>query len=360
MRGSLRPTVQLTGELDAVRAQRIIVPRTPLWEMAIRWMESDGAEVAAGQIVLELDNSQFAGDLENRRLAESSAVNELMRKEADLEASLADKALVLEQARVDLQKARIEAAVPQEILGRREYEELQLELSRTAVRGEKAQDDLEATRAAGGAELQQLRLAHRKAADDVVVAERAIEALTLRAPSDGILVVARNEREGRKYQTGDTAWVGLAVMSIPDLDAMQVEAWLSDVDDGRVVPGMRAESRLDAWPERVFTGTVIDVSPIAVEQARDSLRRAFRVRVGLDEPDPELMRPGMSVRAEIGAAPLEDVLIVARTAVDFESATPQVRLGDGSVVEVQLGPCDAQRCVVVEGLREGQQVRTHG
>ncbi len=77
--GTFQQRLLLTGELKATRAAPVIVPRTPNWQMPIRWMEADGAAVTAGQRVLELDNTQFTGDLEQKRLAESKAVNDLMR-----------------------------------------------------------------------------------------------------------------------------------------------------------------------------------------------------------------------------------------------------------------------------------------
>ena len=72
-------------------------------------------------------------------------------------------------------------------------------------------------------------------------------------------VVAENRREGRKYQVGDNVWVGLAVMRIPDLNAMKVVAKLSDVDDGRIARGMRANCTLDIDPDRTFAGTVTEI-----------------------------------------------------------------------------------------------------
>ena len=51
----------------------------------------------------------------------------------------------------------------------------------------------------------------RVAEGDTLTAEEAIAAMTLQAPRDGILVVATQGREGRKYQVGDNVWVGLSV-----------------------------------------------------------------------------------------------------------------------------------------------------
>jgi HlyD family secretion protein len=173
-------------------------------------------------------------------------------------------------------------------------------------------------------------------------------------------VVAENRREGRKYQVGDNVWVGLAVMRIPDLSAMKVSARLSDVDDGRISPGMRANCTLDIEPDRTFTGTVTEIAPVAQEDGEHSVRRAFQVVVLLDESDPDRMRPGMSVRAEILLPPVEDVLLIPRGALDWSRDSPQALLADGSEVDVELGACNAHECVILDGLQEGARLRDRG
>jgi multidrug resistance efflux pump len=356
-RGTLRPAMLLTGELEAVDSEPIHVPRTRLWQLPIRWMEADGARVHRGQRVLELDNSQFTGDLEQRKLVRSSAENDLNRKRADVTGELADKRFALEERRIELEKARIEAAVPEALLPAREYQERRLALSRAELAHAKAAEDLETVLSATEAEIEELSIALRRAEDEIVAAETAIGALAVVAPRDGILIVAENPEQGRKFQVGDNAWVGLAVMSIPDLSRMQVAARLSDVDDGRVTIGSRAVCTLDAYPDRVFEGQVTEIAPIAQEEADDSLRRSFRVVLRLEEADPERMRPGMSVRVEVQEPAIEQALIVPRAALDLTGDEPRALFADGGSAAVRLGPCTAVACVVADGLVEGARLR---
>jgi multidrug resistance efflux pump len=359
-RGDFRSSLPLTGELEAVEAALVVVPRTPMWRMPIRWMEEDGAVVTEGQVVVELDNSQFTGEIEQNRIAEAKARNDYMRKEADVAVDLADKEFRLEQARIRHEKARIEAAVPASIQPRRDYEEKQLELAKAEIELQKAVDALAAGRKAARAELDELRIAMDEAAREVAVAEQAIADLTLRAPRDGIFVISENRFEGRKFEVGDDAWVGLAVASIPELRLMQVVARLSDVDDRKIAVGMRAVCTLDSYPAESFDGEVIEISPVAKAEGRDSLRRHFRVVIRLHGADPEKMRPGMSVRAEVTPRPRDGVLLAPRAALDFGGETTRALLADGSAVEVTLGPCNARECAVEKGLNEGQELWSGG
>ncbi len=356
-RGDFRGRFLLTGELQAVKADDIVAPRTPVWLIAIRWMEKDGVEVKAGQKVLEFDNSAFASDLEEKKLSLAEAENELAQSESDARAQEQDRIFALEESRVALEKARIEAAVPEELSDRRRFQERQLALRRAETEFEKAGEDLAAQRAAARADLDNRRITVDKARRAILLAEAAIEALALSAPRDGILVVAENPWEDRKFEVGDTAYPGVAVMQIPDLSAMRVEARLSDVDDGRIAVGMPASCVLDMYPDLVFPGKVVELTPVAQEPSRRSLRRAFRMLLDLDRTDPARMRPGMSVRVEVETARLRDALLAPRAGLDLGASPPRALLERGGTVEVRLGPCSATECVVEDGLEEGARLR---
>ncbi len=355
-RGEFRDRFLLTGELQAVKADDIVAPRTPVWLVAIRWMEKDGAEVKAGQKVLEFDNSAFASDLEEKRLSLAEAESDLAQAESDAQAQEEDRIFALEERRVALEKARIEATVPEELSDRRRYQERQLALRRAETEFQKAGEDLAAQRASALADLENRRISVEKARREIRLAEAAIDALALSAPRGGILVVAENPWEDRKFEVGDTAYPGIALMQIPDLSAMRVEARLSDVDDGRVAVGMAASCVLDMYPGVVFPGRIVELTPVAQEPSRRSLRRAFRVLLDLDRTDPARMRPGMSVRVEVETARIPDALLAPRAGLDLGVSPPRARLEGGGDVEVRLGPCGAAECVVEEGLEEGDRL----
>ncbi len=347
----------LTGRLEAVEAAILSVPRVPNSQTASRWLGDDGAVVREGERLVEFDSSSFVGELEDKRLARDQARSDLEQREAELAALEAERELAVEQRRIALEKARFEASVPKEILPLRDWQERQLALRRAEIEHEKAMEDLEAQRRSGREEMEQKRIALEKTSREIRIAEEAISAMILVAPRDGIVVVEEHPWEGRKLQVGDTIWSGLPVLRIPDLGKMEIAAELSDVDDGRIAPGMPAVGVLDAFPDREFRGTVRDVGAVAQEAKRRSVRRSFPVRIALDATDPERMRPGMSVRVEVETKRLDGVLLVPRAGLDLSSDPPRARLAGGREVEVALGPCSALECVVESGLSEGDLLR---
>ena len=93
-------------------------------------------------------------------------------------------------------------------------------------------------------------------------------------------------------------------------------------------------------------GSVAAISAVAQENTtnRQSLRRSFRVTIKLDRLDPVRMRPGLSARVTIRRATLANVLLAPRGAAGLAKR------------DVKLGDCNAFECVVLSGLKEGEQL----
>jgi RND family efflux transporter MFP subunit len=355
-RGDFAGRLLLTGELVAAAGDDLVVPRTPSWRVQIRWMAADGAVVSAGQPVLEFDNTAFAGDLEEQRLKAVEAAQTLDRRRAELAAEKSEKAFAVERRQVELEKAKIAAAVPPEIVSKRDYEERQLDLRKAEVELAKARVDLAAQQRAAAAELADLALKLAKQRREISRAEEAIARLSIRAPRAGVVVVADHPFEGRKIAAGDTLFAGQTVMRLPDLATLEVAARLSDVDDGRLAVGTPVVCTVDAYPGDPFPGRVAEISPIAREEPGDSLRRFFAVRVVPRDLDAEHLLPGMSVKVEARTDERHGVLLVPRQAVDWSAEAPRVRLAGGGEAAVELGPCNPFDCVVEGGLEEGARV----
>jgi len=388
-RGTLHRRLVLSGELEAVDAEDITAPRTSEFRLQLKWLAEDGASLTAGERVADFDNSTFVSKLEELQLSAMKARRNLEQRRAELETERLESQLDVERARIGVEQAGLDAAVPAELHSMREHQEAQLELERARTDLAKAQQDIETSKLAGAADIEVLKLEMEKTQREIRAAESAIAELSLVAPCAGILIVSEHPWEGRKIKEGDSLWSGAKVGSIPDLDRMRVAAWLSDVDEGMVEKGMRVRCQLVAYPELVFLGTVTSVGDVAQEADSRSLRRFFRVEIGLDRSDRELMRPGMSVKVDVPVEVLGDQLLVPRASLepepssslpgmlrepdaggaagpdtpgDPEAAPPpmarvaRVRLAAGGTREVLIGPCSAQLCAVEDGLDEGTKV----
>jgi multidrug resistance efflux pump len=127
----------------------------------------------------------------------------------------------------------------------------------------------EAQRAVAEAQLEQVRAGAAEeeialAETDVAQAQIALEEARLRlercerrAPFDGIVGMV-DVREGEQVQQGDL------ILTLGDLSTLRVETTdLDEIDVARIAVGQRADITFDAFPDRVFTGRVTRINPMA-------------------------------------------------------------------------------------------------
>jgi len=360
-RGDLVERMVLTGELDAGSGAAITVPALPQWQSAIKWIAADGTEVAEGEKVVELDNSSFSTDLEEKRRAVEQALQQLNQKKAETVADGSQKELELERKKTEFDKARIDASVPDSIVSRRELEDRQLRLRKAEMELMKARDVVSSAKRASAADRANLVLNLYKARREIAIATQAMDSLALKAPRRGIFVVGEHPWEGRKILSGDSVWVGFPLARIPEMSTLQVIAALADVDDGRISSGTPVRIVLDAYPDKTYAGQITDITPVAQEPARQSLRRSFRVKITLNQIDLQRMRPGLSAKVTVERPARRGVVLAPRASLDLSGAQAQLIDADGERIKVRVGACNAQECEILDGagpdLRLG---RVHG
>lgn len=356
-RGHLERRLVLTGTLEAVENTMVQVPQTTEQRITLQWLAPDGSEVRQGDPIAEFDSSPFSLALEsgqNQVLVAKRTLNRL-KKQADADAE--ESEILQERAQATFAKAELDAKAPPDLRSRQEYEKAQLALEQAHTALLKSEEDRTAQRSASATRIKTQEQDLITARRELQRAEEAVSVVRLKAPTDGILVIADHPWEGRRVQVGDTLWTGLAVAKVPDLSHMRVRAILWDVDDGALTTGMKARCTLDAVPDRHFGGRVADITPVAQEARRFSLRRGFNVVIDLDMVDPEVARPGMSIHVDIALPGPDGAVLIPRSCLIFDGAKTFVSLGDGTRREVSLGPCSAQECVVDSGLEAGVELR---
>jgi RND family efflux transporter MFP subunit len=347
----------LTGEMAAVRSIELTVPRADSGQQ-IKWLAEDGADVRAGDHVVEFDNTHVAQRIEDLRLKARQAGIERESRERSLAAEAEKKRVGVEKAEIERELAQVEAAVPAEVRSRAEWLEKEAALGQAEAALAKAGAERDAFAVSSRAEHEVLRLAEEKARRELEAAERTLEGLTVRAPRDGILIVGQhwNWNEDRKLQQGDLVWPGLTIASIPELGEMQVVGRLPEVDHGRIAVGQPARCILDTYPERTFAAKVEDVASVAdAGGGRVATAGGFRVRLSLEKTEPALMRPGMSVRIEVVRKRWPKALVVPRQALRRTEGKTLVTK-QGRETEVRLAACTPLECVVESGLAEGDRV----
>ena len=178
--------------------------------------------------------------------------------------------------------------------------------------------------------------------------------MTLRAPEDGV-ILRRDGEIGQLQRPGDILfWFSCC-------GGLRVSAEIDEEDIPLVAPGQRVLIAADAFPDRVFEGTVHEITPKG-----DAVARSFRVRIALPADTP--LRVGMTTDCNIVVAERADALRVPATAIAGDKlwvvrngrlAEQPVTLGAGrdGLVEIRAGLAADDQVVSVPGagLRPGRR-----
>jgi HlyD family secretion protein len=143
---------------------------------------------------------------------------------------------------------------------------------------------------------------------------------TIYSPLDGVVTVLNSKLGERVVATNQFA--GTEVMRVADLNHMQAVVDVNENDVVHVKLGDPAKVTIDAYGNRIFTGTVEEIADTGTTTGTGTQEEVtnFEVKIRLDEPDVRL-RPGLSCTADIQTQTVHDVV-----AVPIQSVT--IRTGD--------------------------------
>lgn len=192
---------------------------------------------------------------------------------------------------------------------------------------------------------------------EVIARKTPADHVTLKAPISGI-VISKEVNEGMYIKTGSP------IYTIADLTKLWVilEAYESDLY--AIQLGQHVEFSPEAYPGKMFSGTVSYIDPVV-----NNKTRTIRVRLNIDNPE-LLLKPGMFVRATAKSnagdqndllpllIPASAPLLTGKRAIVYVQPPDQKGVYEGR--EIVLGPRHGEFYQVINGLTEGELVVTRG
>jgi HlyD family secretion protein len=156
---------------------------------------------------------------------------------------------------------------------------------------------------------------------------------TIYAPVDGI-VISRSVDVGQTVAASMNAPVLFQIAN--DLAKMQIDASVSEADVGNVAEGQDVSFSVDAYPDRTFTGRVVQIrnSPITLQNVI-----TYDTVIGVTNADFKL-KPGMTATVSISTASRTNVLKIPNAALRFKPVEPSTNLTLVArlLAKVHLGP----------------------
>lgn len=175
---------------------------------------------------------------------------------------------------------------------------------------------------------------------------------TITAPIAGVIASVST-------QQGETVAAGLnapVFVTIVDLKRLQVDAFVDEVDIGKVHEGQKAVFTVDSYPAREFEGKVAAIYPEAV--IRENVVY-YDVVIDITSSYAGLLRPDMTASVTIMLEVRPNVLAVPAEAVKRERGkTLLYILTDGRAKprEVKTGWKDGSWIEIAGGVEEGETV----
>ncbi len=291
--------VKVTGELQSANSAFFGPPAIPdVWNYTIAFMAPDGAPVQAGRPVLRFDTQDLM-----TRLRDKS--NELNEKQKELERTrivarevLADLELQVQEAQANLDKAKLKADIPENLLAARDYRENQLLLERARLTLAQRREELEKEQVIQVTEVKILEREVDVLQGDVDRFRASIDSMTIMAPRPGVVIHVR-DRSNNKMAVGDNVWGGRRVIEFPDLERLEAHIEIPERESARVRVGQQVRFTMDAAPDKNFIGEITELASVIHTRSTNQPDKVFDATVRLVNPDPELMRPGMNINAEI-------------------------------------------------------------
>ena len=350
--------VDAGGTLESTDSVVIKPPRIQnTWRYTISFMAPEGQDVTEETVVLRFDAQQIAKRLEVKKsqLASNQKRLEIVRLEENEKLELAQ--LELAEREADFSKAKRKADTPSELMAGVDLKKARYDAELSEIKVNTARRKLGVQKENMAARIRGLESSISSLQRSVKRLQEDIAKMTVKAPQAGLLV-HRTKWNGDKYTQGETAWLNSNLMEIPNLEKMVVKGVINEPDAGKIAIGMEVDIRLDANPDRLFKGKITSLGKVFRRKSRKTPIIVFDATISIENPDSDLMRPGMAARLEILTERKPDVLQIPEDAIAYDNDGPYVRLKGGmkGKKRIQLGRRVDNKIVVLDGLQQGDQV----
>jgi HlyD family secretion protein len=306
-RGEIEEIVSAPGEIRAKEERKINAEVTA---EVVKLLVEEGDWVNRGEILVKLDSTeQFAA---------------YQRAMANVGAQRADLEFKREQLK------RKKELYDKGLISRENFENIATEV-------ELAQSNLENARTELGR------------------ARRSLDRATIRSPIPGT-VMDINKEEGEVVVAGTINNPGSIILTVSDLEEMEMAADVNESEIPLVSIGDTARISVDAFPDTTFNGIVYYKASMPKEMSTSEAVE-FEVRISI--PHHPGMLPGMSANCEIITAEKDNVLRIPLQSLatkDKKSGVYKIEEGKTKFAEVKTGITEGMWVEIIEGVEENDLV----
>ena len=376
-RSDFEVKIATIGNLDTAHAYHLISKIRGDRGKIIRIVE-DGAHVEKGDIVVAFDptyfdteSSRLTGQIKSYASMVDYANQMLLLSKSDGEKTVSNEQAELFAAKQDYERFQSYIRELKELQKKgydiaSEIVQAKRKSDQAFARVEKSKTDVNRLKREAGFKLAQAMADVSKVKGEYETLQNSLSEIKLdhdnsilRAPTSGFVVLHDNPQgePRRKLHVGDTVLQGQSILYIPDTSSMVVQTQVREVDLHKVVQGLEALVKVDAYPDVDFSGEVENIGVMATENS-GSPGKNFQFTVKLKGEDPRL-RPGMTARVFIIVSRVKDALTIPLTGLFTEGGKTHCYVHDGFRFQdrpVTVGQMNEEVAQITSGLNEGESV----
>lgn len=353
--------VVTTGVLEAKNSVKVLAPRelvqARIWQIKIDKIVEEGKWVKKGDFIASLDKSELMNQISLRQQEFEKAISDVNQAKIDTAIEMEHFRNELSSLSHEIKQKKLETKLAQyEPQAVKEQQRLSLEKTELILEQVKRTFDLQKKKAL--AKIKSFIEIQKGAKNSLTFLESLIDRLTIYSPQDGMIIYKRDEL-GNIVGQGSTinAWDPV-VATLPDFSIMLSKTYVNEVDIHKIRSGQLTTVTLDAFPNNVFTGEVVDIASIGKKGLR-STESVFEVKIQILESDHRL-RTSMTTNNAILVDRIDSVLAVPFEALhNYRDSINFVFIKRRKNIfkkEVNVGKTNDNHAVITEGLSKGDMI----
>jgi HlyD family secretion protein len=299
--GGVSAPVSVTGTIEATQVDVSVKITGRIVERLVK----EGDKVSRGQLLVRLDDSELAADVRRQEAALRSA-----------QATLRDLQKGARPQEIEDARAAVSSAEATRSMTEREYQRTDQLFRQNLIAAQdvdRARQAFEVAKAQERSAREKLGLVLEGSRPDqidaarwqVTQAESALAQAQSRlreaqvvSPIDGVVL-------RKNLEAGETANPGVPILTLVNPKDVWLRAYVPETEVGRLKVGDTATLRVDAFPNRVFTGRLIEIgseaeyTPRNVQTKKERVNLVFRIKIQIDNPE-GVLKPGLPADADVG------------------------------------------------------------
>lgn len=267
-------------------------------------LKDEGSLVAKGDTVLIIDPINYKLKLDEAlSLLQSAEAQYSLLKSGARKEDIAQSEAALKQTEINFQQAekdkeRFEKLYESKSITKKQYEDAVNRYEITLAQFNSAKDNLKKIKnLARPEELSQAEANVNRVKASIELLKKNYNDCFVTSTSNGFIV--------KKFvEAGEYAGMLSSLFKLADLTNAALVIYISETELGKVKLGQEAEVTVDTYPDKIYKGKVIYISPEAeftpknIQTKEERTKLVFAVKISIPNPDMEL-KPGMPADAVV-------------------------------------------------------------